>query len=46
LSPTQMVTSYDFQPRSAKDPLSNKLPPTVQAVEIDGRIVIKSPLNS
>ena len=24
LSPTQMVTSYDFQPRSAKDPLSNK----------------------
>jgi hypothetical protein len=27
-----MVTSYDFQPRSAKDPLSNKFPPTVQAV--------------
>jgi hypothetical protein len=22
-----MVTSYDFQPRSANDPLSNKFPP-------------------
>jgi hypothetical protein len=27
-----MVTSYDFQPRSAKDPLSHKFAPTVQAV--------------
>jgi predicted RNase H-like HicB family nuclease len=45
-----MVTSYDFQPRSAKDPLSNKFPPTVQAVywatidrEYDGRFVASIP---
>ena len=44
-----MVTSYDFQPRSAKE-LCNKFPPTVQAVywattgrEYDGRFIASVP---